>query len=148
MMFSSVSLNYLSLFCIDCFGSFIFPNVHEKVFIDYSSRHLFIPTSYVTISITFTLSQVRKYLLLLDSSKEHVKYWRLQLLLLVSNPRSSASLVQFMNGLKKGGLYVIAHVVHGDPDETADGPDECIKQRWYVCLPVVIRPIVCGQNFH
>lgn len=58
--------------------------------------------------------QVRKFLLRLDVRKTHAKNWRPSILLMVKHPETSTSLINFVNNLKKGGMYIIGTVLTGE----------------------------------
>ena len=83
-----------------------------------------------SLSQALIFHQVRKYLLLLDPRKDHIKFWRPQILLLVSHPRSACSLIEFVNSMKKGGLYMLAQVHLGRLADSETDPLAELTTDW------------------
>lgn len=71
---------------------------------------------------------------MLNELKAHIKFWRPQFLLFVSNPRASANLITFMNKLKKGGLLMLGHVLVGDPFNPKDVAEYSKKRKLWLDL--------------
>lgn len=92
------------LYAAGCIGilAIIFLLIH------YSSP----PKSWGDVSQSLIYHQVRKYLLRLR--QEHVKFWRPQILLFVSDLDTQYKMVSFCNSLKKGALFVLGHVLVTD----------------------------------
>ncbi|KAJ5108953.1 hypothetical protein N7456_005628 [Penicillium angulare] len=70
------------------------------------------PKPWGDVSQSLIYHQVRKYLLRLR--QEHVKFWRPQILLFVSDLDRQYKMVSFCNSLKKGALFVLGHVIVTD----------------------------------
>ncbi|KIV99170.1 uncharacterized protein PV09_09124 [Verruconis gallopava] len=83
------------------------------------------PKSWGDVSQSLIYHQVRKYLLRLRS--DHIKFWRPSVLLLLNDPRRQYKLVQFCNSLKKGGLFILGHVIV--TDDFAGAVQEAKKQQ-------------------
>jgi potassium/chloride transporter 9 len=75
------------------------------------------PKPWGDVSQSLIYHQVRKYLLRLR--QEHVKFWRPQILLFVTNLDEQFKMVSFCNSLKKGALFVLGHVIVTDDFSSA-----------------------------
>ena len=76
---------------------------------------------------------------MMDVRKDHVKFWRPQILYACGNPRYNCVLIDFINALKKSGLYIIGHVHVDDFDQVEARSDP----RWSPCA---FKFLSCGMS--
>eukprot|EP00051_Salpingoeca_urceolata_P011548 m.143308 g.143308 ORF g.143308 m.143308 type:complete len:872 (+) comp17162_c1_seq3:3592-6207(+) len=72
-----------------------------------------VPMSWGDISQALIYHQVRKYLLLLHS-ETNVKYWRPQVLYMQQEGPWRNESIEFINHMKKGGLFIVGKVLSGE----------------------------------
>ena len=66
----------------------------------------------------------------MDIRKDHVKFWRPQILLLVDDPNTHCTLIQFINSLKKSGLYILGHVHTASTNTDDKDPSLTEQPQW------------------
>ncbi|KAJ5156742.1 hypothetical protein N7492_009545 [Penicillium capsulatum] len=121
---SGVSMFFVDgLYAAGCVGILVI----LFLLIHYSSP----PKPWGDVSQSLIYHQVRKYLLRLR--QEHVKFWRPQILLFVSDLDRQYKMVSFCNSLKKGALFVLGHVLVSD-DFSAAVPEARRQQTTWTKL--------------
>jgi amino acid transporter len=86
--------------------------------------------SWGDVSQSLIFHQVRKYLLRLDTDGAHVKFWRPQFMVVVQGgPCGLVSALEFIDNVKKGGLFVIGDTVT-IPAAQGSRPDQVIFEQY------------------
>lgn len=114
--FTGALVCFIAMFIVDGISATLV--IFCLTFLILMIHYLTPPLKFGDISQLLIYHQVRKYLLRLKLEMS-VKYWRPQILLLCDNPRTSWKLIGFCNHLKKGGLYILGHVVLMNDDTDA-----------------------------
>ena len=82
------------------------------------------------VSQSLIFEQVSTYLLRLDSEGAHVKFWRPQFMVVVQGgPCGLVSALEFIDDVKKGGLFVIGDTVTV-PEVQGNRPEEVIFKQY------------------
>ena len=66
----------------------------------------------------------------MDVRKDHVKFWRPQMLLLLDDPNSHCTLIAFINSLKKSGLFILGHVHTANDNPAEKDPSVTELPQW------------------